>query len=73
MSDTTEDAVIQHLRERKACLEQIIADSRARLEEVSGLLATLADGRTRVRRRLKEAAPPSNGASEPTTVPAEAG
>lgn len=77
MSDSTEDAVIQHLRDRKASLEQIITDSRARLDEICGLLTTLADGRTRVGRRLKEVKlgvafnVPGNGASEPAILPTD--
>ena len=58
MSDTNEDPVILHLRERKAALEADVAHATARLMEVEALLMTLADGRTRVRRRLKEVPPP---------------
>jgi len=55
MSDSIEDPVLQHLRERKRELEDRITDARARLAEVDGLIASLGDGRTRIRRRLKEA------------------
>jgi|SoimicmetaTmtLMB_FD_contig_31_4171958_length_367_multi_3_in_0_out_0_1 hypothetical protein len=55
MSDAhTDDPVLAHLRERKATLEGVAADTMARLAEIDALLATFADGRTRVRRRLKE-------------------
>ena len=58
MSDTnTDDPVILHLRERKEFLENVIADSTARLEEINGLLKTLGDGRTRVRRKQKQETP----------------
>ncbi len=71
MSDNADDPVLAHLRARQAELQEVRADATARLAEVELLIATLQDGRTRVRRRLKEAAPPGNGASEPTTVPAD--
>ena len=55
MSDAhTDDPVLAHLRERKATLEGVAADTMARLAEIDALLATFADGRTRVRRRLEE-------------------
>jgi len=62
MSDSNiEDPVLQHLRERKRELEDRITDARARLGEVDGLIASLGDGRTRIRRRLKEAPAPADG------------
>ena len=61
MSDNSiEDPVLQHLRERKRELEDRITDARARLAEVDGLIASLGDGRTRIRRRLKEAPAPAD-------------
>lgn len=53
MSDTPTDPFLEHLRERQQQLEGVIAAATIRLEEINGLLATLGDGRTRVRRRLK--------------------
>ena len=60
MSDTDTDPVLAHLRERKAALEAMATDIKARLEEVSDLLDRLSDGRTRVRRRLKEVPAPDS-------------
>lgn len=54
MSDNTEDPIMVHLRERKAELEKRITDATARLGEIDGLIDMLLDGRSRVRRRLKE-------------------
>lgn len=73
MSDSTEDAVIQHLRDRERDLTRVIVDATARREEVQMLIATLHDGRTRVRRKLKEVTlvVPGNGASEPTILPTD--
>ncbi len=66
MSDSNDDPVIQHLRDRKAALEQTITDSRARLEEVQMLIKTLSDGRTRVRRKMTGdvVVLPGNGAAD---------
>jgi hypothetical protein len=58
MSDTNDDPIILHLRERKATLEAMVRDIAARLAEVCDLLDQLSDGRTRVRRRLREVQPP---------------
>lgn len=75
MSDSTEDAVIQHLRDRERDLTRVIVDATARREEVQMLIATLHDGRTRVRRKLKDVVTlgvaPGNGASEPTILPTD--
>jgi hypothetical protein len=58
MSDTnTDDPVLLHLRERKRDLEIYAAETAARLAEIDGLITTLGDGRTRVRRRLREVPP----------------
>ncbi len=67
MSDSNDDPVIQHLRERKVELEARIIDATARLGEIDGLLTTLSDGRTRVRRKLKGEVVvvlPGNGAAD---------
>lgn len=72
MSDSTEDAVIQHLRDRERDLTRVIVDATARREEVQMLIATLHDGRTRVRRKLKDVVTlgvaPGNGAAEQPNV-----
>jgi hypothetical protein len=60
MSDTTDDPVIVHLRERKAELLLQRSEVDARLAEISDLLDRLSDGRTRVRRRLKEVPAPDS-------------
>ncbi len=78
MSDSNDDPMLAHLRERKAQLLSVIVDNTARLAEVDDLIAILADGRTRVRRRLKGEVVvvlPGNGASDampPTDPPAAA-
>jgi hypothetical protein len=65
MSDNTQsDPMNELLTERKRELEQVRDDATARLEEINLLLGKIADGRTRVRRRLREAVVPGNGASE---------
>ena len=58
MSDTNDDPVLAYLRDRKAALEADVVHATARLMEVEALLLALSDGRTRVRRRLKEVPPP---------------
>ncbi len=66
MSDTPQsDPVLLHLRERKLELEHVVDDATARLAEIDALLATFADGRTRVRRKLKEAPAPQLAIPEP--------
>lgn len=70
MSDNTDDPMLALLREREQDLTRTIDDATARRKEVTGLIATLSDGRTRVRRLLKGAAP-GNGTSEPTLVPVD--
>jgi hypothetical protein len=54
MSDTNDDPVLAHLRERRAALQEMISGALARLDEINSLLTTLGDGRTRVRKRIKE-------------------
>ncbi len=75
MSDTNEDPMLAHLRGRRTELITRRDGILERLAEIDELLSVLADGRSRVRRKMKGevSTPPSNGASEPTTVPAEAG
>lgn len=70
MSDSMDNPLIEHLRERARELQQVRDDATARLEEINGLLATFADGRTRVRRRL--AAVDAQQARLPTPEPPEA-
>jgi hypothetical protein len=60
MSDTTEDPVLLHLRQRKAQLqrEQLAIDGR--IAEVSDLILKLEDGRSSVnRKRRANSAPPA--------------
>jgi len=70
MSDSNiDDPVLQHLRERKAALRDIVADATARLMEVDALLTALSDGRTRVRRRLVAQLRPGEQAAAVTEPP----
>jgi hypothetical protein len=62
MSDTDTDPVLQHLRDRAAELIGIIENATAKLEEVRALITVLSDGRTRIRRRLREVPPPPDSA-----------
>jgi F0F1-type ATP synthase membrane subunit b/b' len=64
MSDNTDDPFSALLRERERELTGVIDDATARREEVRTLLATVSDGRTRVRRRLRTEPAPGNGAGE---------
>jgi hypothetical protein len=65
MSDTnTDDPVLDHLWQRKRDLEISAAETAARLAEIDRLLKTLGDGRTRVRRKQKDAAAPGTGTAE---------
>jgi hypothetical protein len=66
MSDTPQsDPMLDHLRERKAELVSTIHDAGQRLVEIDALLAMFLDGRTRVRRRLRDAAPGNGTAEQP--------
>jgi hypothetical protein len=66
MSDTNDDPLAAHLLARRAALAAIITDASARMAEVDGMIATLADGRTRVRRRIKAEPQPGLSIPEPT-------
>jgi hypothetical protein len=55
MSDTPSEPMFDYHCKRRRELLAIIADATSRLAETDATLAMLGDGRTRVRRRLKEA------------------
>lgn len=73
MSTATDDPMLDHLRNRERELGQVIDDATARREEVRDIMRSLEDGRTRVRRKLKEVTlvVPGPCASEPTILPTD--
>ena len=57
MSDTTNstDAVLDHLRDRRAALSAEIMHLQARRDEVQELMDTISDGRSKLRRKARTA------------------
>lgn len=71
MSDTNDDPMLAHLKARRRELATRLDGIRERLAEIDELLSVLADGRTRVRRKLKEVTlgvVTGNGAAEQPNV-----
>ncbi len=66
MSDSNDDPMLAHLRGRRTELATRLAYIQERLAEIDELLSVLADGRSRVRRKLKGEVVvlPGNGAAD---------